>query len=137
VALVAVFALSAGCAKEKSGAAEAVHPDILIVLPAAQDVKYTRDYDGSVSYRPIEPHPADATIKEIRSRLESQGWKLVADDLMNPGMTNSHQRGWMNYIDGTRRDANVFLWSGAWESTRGDRVEYWLRYEYAKDRLST
>jgi hypothetical protein len=33
----------------------------------------------------------------------------------------------------TRNDANVFLWAAAWESTRGDRVEYWLRYEYTKD----
>lgn len=39
----------------------------------------------------------------------------------------------MNFIDGTRNDANVFLWAAAWESTRGDRVEYWLRYEYTKD----
>lgn len=133
VALMAAISLGTGCTKDAPRAAAPVHPEILIVLSGAEDVKYTKDYDGSVSYRLPEPHPADATLKQIRSRLEGQGWKPVPEDLMNPGMTNSHDRGWMNYIDGTKNDANVFLWSAAWESTRGDRVEYWLRYEYAKD----
>jgi hypothetical protein len=116
VALIAALALSAGCTKEAPSAAEAVHPDILIVFPGAENVKYTKDDDGSVSYRLTEPHPANATIKEIRSRFEGQGWKPIAEDLMNPGMTNSHDRGWMNYIDGIRNDANVFLWSAAWKA---------------------
>ncbi len=133
VALMAAISLGTGCTNEAPSAAAPVHPEILIVLPGAEDVKYTKDYDGSVSYRLPEPHPADATLKQIRSQLEGKGWKPVPEDLMNPGMTNSHDRGWMNFIDGTRNDANVFLWTAAWESTRGDRVEYWLRYEYAKD----
>lgn len=133
IAALAGLPFAVGCTKEAPGEARRVHPDILIVLPGAEDVSYTKDYDGSVSYRLAEAHPADATLRDIRSRLEGQGWKPVSDDLMNPGMTNSHDRGWMNYIDGTRDDANVFLWSAGWESTRGDRVEYWLRYEYAKD----
>jgi len=128
--------LNAGCradTSKHSAEQAAVHPDILLVLPGADGVKYTKNFDGSVSYRLAEPHPADATIKQIKSRLEDEGWKPVAEDLMNPGMTNSHDRGWMNYIDGTRNDANVFVWAAAWESTRGDRVEYSLRYEYQKD----
>ena len=133
VALMAAISLGAGCAKEAPSAAAPVHPEILIVLPGAENVKYTKDHDGSVLYRLSEPHPAEATLKQIRSQLEGTGWKPVAEDLMNPGRTNSHDRGWMNFIDGTNNGANVFLWSAAWESTRGDRVEYSLRYEDAKD----
>ena len=133
--LAALVSLAAvvGCGKEAPSATPPVHPDILIVLPDAKDVTYTKDYDGSVSYRLPEPHPADATLAQIRSQLEGKGWKPVPEDLMDPGVTNSHDRGWMNFIDGTRNDANVFVWSGAWESTRGDHVEYWLRYDYPKD----
>jgi hypothetical protein len=134
VAAMAALVLTAGCTKEAPReAAPAVHPDILIVLSGAEDVRHSKDSDGSVSYRLIEPYPADGTLTEIRSRLERQGWKPTSEDFMNPGTTNSHDRGWMNYIDGTRNDATVFHWSAAWESTRGDRVEYSLRYEYAKD----
>jgi hypothetical protein len=125
-AIVVIILLSAGCTKEapkRTTESGNVQPEILLVLPGAEDLKYTEDYDGSVSYRLTEAHPAGTTIKGIRSGLEGQGWKPVPDDLMNPGMTNSHDRGWMNYTDGTRNDANVFLWSAAWESTGGDRVE--------------
>lgn len=133
VGLIVAAAVSAGCTREIPRPTTAVHPDLLIVLPGAEGVSYTDEYDGTVSYRLPEPHPADVTIRAITSSLEGRGWKPIADDLMNPGMTNSHARGWMNYIDGTRNNANVFLWSAAWESTRGDRVEYWLRYDYASD----
>jgi hypothetical protein len=111
----------------------AVHGDFLIVLPGAQKVEYPGDYDGSVSYQLDVPHPAKEVISEIRGRLERAGWKAEPDDQLNPGMENSHVRGWMDYIDGTKGDASVFLWSAAWSSPRGDRVEYWLKYEYAKD----
>jgi hypothetical protein len=132
VPVFAALLLTIGCGKEAPSERARILHEILIVLPDAEDVKYTKEYDGTVSYRLAEPHPADRTLGEIRSRLQGQGWKPVSDDLMNPGMTNSNVRGWMNYIDGTRNEANVFLWSAAWESTRGDRVEYWIRYEYAK-----
>ena len=116
VALMAAISLGTGCTNEAPSAAAPVHPEILIVLPGAEDVKHTKDYDRSVSYRLPEPHPADATLKQIRSQLEGKGWKPVPEDLDAqpfPGMTNSHDRGWMNYIDIIRNDANVFLWSAA------------------------
>jgi len=129
---VVVMALVARCLWAQSPT-PAVHPDILIVLAGAQDLQYTKVNDGAVSYRLAEPYPGDATIGQVRSRLEAQGWKPVSDDLFNPGLTNSLARGWVNFIDGTRDDANVFLWNGAWESTRGDRVEYSFQYTYARD----
>ena len=102
-------------------------------MPGAQKVQYPRNYDGSVSYELAVAHPASDVISEIRARLEQAGWRAPSDDLMNPGMENSHVRGWMDYVDGTKGGAAVFLWSAAWESPRGDRVEYWLKYEYPKD----
>ena len=131
--IVAVLAaLSLGCSPSSPQQADAVHPDFLIVLPGAQNVKYSDDYDGSVFYQLDVAHPATEVISEIRGRLERAGWKAAPDDMMNPGSENSHVRGWMNYIDGTKGDAQVFLWAAAWASPRGDRVEYWLKYEYPK-----
>ena len=129
--VIAAIFLTVGCTSPNAGD-NAIHPDMLLLLPGAEDVKYTRDYDGTVSYRLTEPYPAEATLERIRTRLEGQGWRAVVEDLMNPGITNSHERGWMNFIDATRNSANVFLWSAAWENNRGDRVEYWLRYDFAK-----
>ena len=124
---------ASGCSASSPEQPTAGHPDILIVLPGAQKVQYPRTYDGSVSYELAVAHPATDVISEIRARLEKAGWKAAPDDMMNPGMENSHVRGWMDYVDGTKGDAAVFLWSAAWESPRGDRVEYWLTYEYPKD----
>ena len=38
----------------------------------------------------------------------------------------------MNYIDGTKGGAEVFMWSADWEAPRDDRVTYALKYEYPK-----
>ena len=130
--LVALLvSVAAGCDNRKA-AEISTAPAMLIVLPGAENVKRTAEYDGTVSYRLSDPYPADNTLAQIRTRLESQGWKPDPNDIMNPGTKNSHDRGWMDFIDGTKDDANVFLWAAAWQSPRGDRVEYWLRYEYAK-----
>jgi len=129
---VVVIALFSHCLWAQSPTT-AVHTDILIVLAGAQEVQYFKVNDGGISYRLTDPYPGDATIGEVRSRLEAQGWKPVSEDLFNPGLTNSHARGWMNFIDGTHDDANVFVWNGAWESTHGDRVEYSFQYSYTKD----
>ena len=131
--LVVIAALNTFSCSPSTQQTVAVRPDFLIVLPGAQKVQYPGDYDGSVFYQLDVAHPATEVISEIRARLERAGWKAAPDDLMNPGSENSHVRGWMNYIDGTKGDAQVFLWSAAWLSPRGDRVEYWLKYEYAKD----
>jgi hypothetical protein len=56
---------------------------------------------------------------------------------MNPGSENSHVRGWMDYVDGTKGDVRVLVWTAAWDNSNGDRVEYWLKYEHAKDSRST
>lgn len=107
-------------------------PDILIVLSGATDVRYASDGGGSVTYRRAEPHPATQTIEPVRRRLEGAGWKPVSEDFMNPGLTNSHARGWMDYIDGTEDDARVFVWSADWVSARGDVVRYGFTYTYTK-----
>ena len=132
--LLVVCSLSAASACSGSSPEQPIgpHPDILIVLPGAQKIEYPRAYDGSVSYELDVAHPASDVIAEIRARLEKAGWKAASNDMMNPGMENSHVRGWMDYVDGTKGGATVFLWSAAWESPRGDRVEYWLKYEYPK-----
>lgn len=86
---------------------------------------------ASVTYKVAVAHPATETIREIRA-LEGAGWKPVEEDLMNPGQKNSHARGWMNYIDGTSNDDEVFVWSADWVSPRGDIVQYGFMYRYAK-----
>lgn len=132
IVVAVLVSLAVACTQRKTGTTSLALA-MLIVLPGAQDVKRTAEYDGTVSYRLSDPYPADNTLGQIRTRLENQGWKPDPNDIMNPDTKNSHDRGWMNFIDGTRNNANVFLWAAAWESPRGDRVEYWLRYEYAKD----
>jgi hypothetical protein len=125
----------AGCSQVEQAPAAPLRPDTLIVLPGAEDVNYRDDYDGAVSYILREPHPAASTREQIRSRLEGQGWRPIADDLMNPGEKNSHERGWSRFIDGTRNNEWVYVWSGAWENSGGDRVEYWFEYRYPWTRV--
>jgi ketosteroid isomerase-like protein len=132
-ASVLIVLVVSGCSRPSPGDSVPLHPDILIVLPGARNVQYQGDYDGSVSYQLDVAHPATEIISQVRARLEQAGWKAAADDMMNPGEQNSHVRGWANYIDGTKGDARVFIWAAAWDSPRGDRVEYWLKYEYPKD----
>jgi hypothetical protein len=130
--VAAVVLLAAACRTGPQSQAEALHPDILLVLPGAQDIRYSSANDGAVSYRLAEPYPADGIMKAIVAKLEGAGWRPVKEDLFNPGLTNSHERGWMNYIDGTKGGAEVFMWSADWEAPRGDRVTYALKYEYPK-----
>jgi len=128
---VVAAVLAASCSSPEES--RVIHPDILVVLPNAQEVKYTSDYDGTVSYELAVAYPAADVISEIRTRLEKTDWKAAPDDMLNPGQQNSHVRGWTSFVDGTRNDARVYQWTAAWDSPRGDRVEYWLKYVYPKD----
>lgn len=105
-------------------------PDALIVLPGAIDIKYSEEYDGVVRYRLREPFPADSVIAAVNSRLEQRKWLRKNDDLFNPGVQNSHVRGWSNYTD--RNDDTVFVWTAEWSSNRGDIIQYGLNYRYRK-----
>jgi hypothetical protein len=39
----------------------------------------------------------------------------------------------MDYVDGTKGDVRVLVWTAAWDNPNGDRVEYWLKYEHSKE----
>ena len=130
---VTALLVVAACDRVPAGQPAALLPDILIVLPGAEDVKYFSDSDGAVTYRLAVPHPALATIQAIRGRLEPAGWTPTKEDFLNPALTNSHDRGWWDYIDGTKNDDRVFAWSGDWTSSRGDIVRYGFTYRYPKD----
>ena len=130
---VAMF-VAVGCDRAPAGQPHALLPDILVVLPGAEDVKYFSENGGAVTYRLAVPHPALETIQAIRGRLEPAGWAPTKEDFLNPGLTNSHARGWMDYVDGTKNDDHVFVWSGDWTSPRGDIVRYGFTYRYPKDK---
>jgi hypothetical protein len=128
IAIAAI--LQPACRRSSVGA---IRPDVLVVVPAAYDLKYFEDYDGAVSYRVPDPFPADRTLASIRAKLEPQGWKPYPEDLLNPGTPSSHERGWTDYIDGRDgEDDTVFAWGAPWAGPEGDFVIYSLSYRYRK-----
>lgn len=127
-----ILVLSVGCGDAAPPQVEVVPSEVLMVLDGASNVRHLGTNDGEVSYTLDEPHPATKTIATIRARLEASGWKPENEDFMNPGLQNAHVRGWADYVDGTKGDAQVFVWIADWSSARGDVVRYALRYVYPK-----
>jgi len=132
ICAITVCAISVAVAtcSERGRRSESPLLDVLIVLPGAIDVKYSHDYDVVVRYKLREPFPADRVIADVNVKLEQREWRHKDDDLFNPGVQNSHVRGWSNYTD--RNGDTVFVWAAEWSSNRGDVLQYGFTYRYAK-----
>src|SRR5262249_30746944 len=86
--------------------------------------------DESVTYQLNQDYPARSAIQTITARLESNGWRPLREDFLNPGLPTSVVRGWMHFEDGnTGRPTEVYQWVGQWEDTSKRIVWYILSYD--------
>jgi hypothetical protein len=99
--------------------------DGLVVVGGGTGVQRVDEYDGVVRYTVREPYPATHTLDAISTVLKNSGWQPVQEDLLNPGVRSSHERGWTDY---EQDDRHVFQWLAAWRNNGGDVVQYTLRY---------
>ena len=120
-----------GCSRPTAQTETPVHHPSLLVVEGGTDVRFLNDYDGAVKYLLRAPYPADEVIETIKKRLGEQGWMPRNHDLLNPGLENSHLRGWGDYID--RNDDLIHMWGADWTNQDGDDVGYRFSYRLPPD----
>jgi hypothetical protein len=108
------------------------HPS-LIVVEGAADVKFLKDYDGTVIYNVRATYPAPQLIDAIKKQLTEQGWQPMKFDLMNPDIPSSYFDGWGEVIG--RNDELVKRWGGDWRKQGGAAVRYSFTYRFPPDRI--
>jgi hypothetical protein len=104
----------------------------LVVAPSAKSPKYLKYQDGrqQVTYAIESEYPAEDVLSFIRAELRKRGWRPLAQDLFNPDIPSSHQRGWTFFEDHTQKPwTGVYAWNADWENGSHDIVVYALRYD--------
>jgi hypothetical protein len=133
-ALIMSLALEMGCwCQDKLDTQD--HPKCLIVLPSAFEVKYT-SFEGTTQlvYRSYVDYPAKAEIKTISKELRREGWKPLESDYWNPTIPSSHQTGWAQFEDHTKKPkTTVNQWMAQWQNAGRDVVSHTLQYRYPTD----
>ena len=131
---IASIVLLLGCnsahEKEKGN-----YSDSLILVPAAQNIRYTKLYGtDQILYEIRAEYPAKPVLEEITKKLEKKGWKALPEDYLNPGLSSSHVIGWTDFIDGTKSpERKVHQWLAQWASENGDILWCTLRYSYPRN----
>jgi hypothetical protein len=128
--------LFAAC-KDKEAPKIYNHSSALIILNNAEKPFYDIRDGGSIqlSYKIKEEYPATSVIKQLSAQLEANGWKLLKEDYLNPGLPSSHVKGWSDFEDATRPPTKiVHSWMGDWEDKYGNIVRYVFIYEYPKNK---
>jgi hypothetical protein len=99
----------------------------LFIVPKATEVRYTDDYEGGLTYRVVDPYPAERTLGTIKDTLLSRGWTPMRESLLSPSQPSSHVVGWQHYFDATD-SRDVQQWLGSWTDRRGSVATYRLTY---------
>jgi hypothetical protein len=135
IAIVFCIAILLFSCTEKSSQSASDYSDSLIILRGAFDVQYYKPYgQDQISYKIINKYPAQDTIDELNTRLETKGWKPLKIDWLNPDIPTSHVRGWGSYIDGTTKpELKVHTWNSDWTNEKEDILIYALRYSYPRN----
>ena len=131
VVVFCFFFLVLSCT-EKSSQSASDYSGSLVILTNASNVKYYKiNGTDQVSYKLIAQYPAKDTISELNNRLKTKGWEPLKNDWLNPEIPTSHERGWTNFIDGTK-DPNleVHSWNSNWTNEKEDILTFALRYSY-------
>jgi hypothetical protein len=110
---------------------ERTYPSSFIILKDATNLKYF--YTGGIDrifYKVEARFPADQTIKEISSKLESAGWVPLREEYLHPENSTSIVSGWTIYEDPPKRPANmIYEWSGNWKDKADNIVTYQFQYK--------
>jgi len=104
----------------------------LIKVSGAMNVQYSRlNGTDQVQYKVIVQYPAKDTISELNSRLKAKGWEPLKKSWLNPEIPTSHERGWTNFIDGTKKpNLEVHSWHSDWINKKEDILTFALKYSY-------
>lgn len=136
IVLFVLVVLFGGCSRD------VLTNPALVVLPGAIGVHAGR-FRGTdqLQYKLAESYPAKPALSRISKELQSQGWKPLKEDYLNPGLPSSHVRGWTHFLDGSRQPVlEVRQWMADWTNARGDVLRYGLEYrwpEKGKEDLKT
>jgi hypothetical protein len=113
------------------------HSKAFVILGNAEDTFYDLQDGGSIqlSYKIKENYPATSAIKQISGQMEANGWKLLKEDYLNPGLPSSQVKGWSDFEDASRPPTRiVHQWMGDWEDKYGNIVRYAFIYQYPKNK---
>jgi len=125
-----VAAATASCRHNATGPVKL--PPELIVRKGATDVRMQKRTDGGVelSYRVLEQFPADSLLSELKAALPAERWRPLTENWLNPGTSSGDARGWTSFFDTTKTPPKlVHVWSGGWQDSQGNLVEYAVTYE--------
>ena len=102
-------------------------PSSLVIADDARSVSYAQV--SQATYFVDEAYPAEGLLKELRTKLDGQGWKPLSHDPLNPENKDVPTHQWSHFLDGTgAKDVEVDQWMGWFESRLGDRLVLALRY---------
>jgi len=108
-----------------------IYPSSFIVLKNATNLKHF--YTGGIErmfYKVEAKFPAESTIREITSKLESAGWEPLQEDYLHPGISTSIVSGWSIYEDPPKRPFNmIYEWSANWKDKAENIVSYQFQYK--------
>ncbi|MCP3933607.1 MAG: hypothetical protein GY705_31455 [Bacteroidetes bacterium] len=126
-----------GCGEKESQSASE-YSDSLIIIENASNLKYNKlQGTDQVLYKLIAQYPATEVISELNCRLKTKGWKPLKIDWLNPDIPTSHERGWTNFIDGTKNpNLEVHVWNSDWTNKDEDILMFDLRYSYPENTKS-
>lgn len=125
IGIACLALLPAACRTSQATGSQPIEPGILIVLPGAEDVRFTREYEGVVSYALNVPYPGNAVIGQISKQLEEKCWVPRERDFLNPEVSGSQEWGSLQEANGS----HVYQRIVQWQDRSGRVVWYTLRYQ--------
>jgi hypothetical protein len=127
--LYLVLALIAACASRDVNSVTSqtnwfLQSGVFLVLPGAQNVKYSAAQDSTVSYDLPESHPANKTQQSFEALLQQAGWQSQSNDVFNPGAKSLMRRWGVVIVESEPH----LRWVGHWTHSSGEVVSVSLTY---------
>lgn len=128
LACITAFVLSSCSMNEPDS--EAIFDSIFVVAGAENVRRVKTDWNThEVSYEVAAEYPAEHILAELKSGLESKGWKLVEYDPLKPASGKTSPE-WMDVSDEDKTSSHrAYLWSSIWVNKGGDNLMHVLRFE--------
>ena len=124
--LVALVAISAGCARREASVTAASDRETSLVLrPGASDVRRTNEYDGTLSYVIDDPYPGSVVREQIGEALSRAGWQPSRENLLT-FRDSSANTDWWTFTKGSLEVSQMVE---GWRNASGDVLTIIYQYE--------
>ena len=136
VAINVLFVLYALLQMSEFSICDEAHSGTLIVLEDATQVKYVKSGEcDQVTYSLKGQYPAQDVIDAISTQLSEKCWEPLKESGMNPGLENSHVRGWE--ILAMQQPIHIAQFFNGQQigKIKGDVVSYFLQYRNSEENL--